>query len=310
MILCVNANAALDKTVVVEDFRLNAIHRPQEVIVLPGGKGANVARVLRTLGEEVVVTGWTGGHAGRFIEEALRAEGIESAFVDTGVESRTCLSIVDHQAGTVTEIYERGAALTEENVAALKQWFQHNVGHYALVTLSGSLPPGVPVDFYAELSQMAQAAGVPALLDSSGQALATGLEAGPTLVKPNRKEFLELVGLKEEESEQIARMAGEMADRTGTNVLVSLGAEGAVLANGNNVWLAQPPEVTAVSAVGSGDALLAGIGYGWVRGWAPKELLRCGVAAGTANTLLLGAGRLQRPAFEKILPQVRVQALE
>src|SRR5512133_1961719 len=99
MILCVNPNAAVDRTAVIEDFRLDAIHRPSFELALPGGKGCNVARAARTLGEQPVVTGWVGGYAGQFIQAGLQAEGILTAFVQTAVESRDCLSILDPQSG-------------------------------------------------------------------------------------------------------------------------------------------------------------------------------------------------------------------
>ncbi|MCC6805752.1 MAG: hypothetical protein IT319_22915 [Anaerolineae bacterium] len=102
MILCVNANAAVDKTAIVSPFRLNAIHRPQQVLALPGGKGGNVARALRTLGDDPMMIGWVGGFAGQFIEDALHREGIATNVVRTSSESRTCLSILDPETGTLT----------------------------------------------------------------------------------------------------------------------------------------------------------------------------------------------------------------
>ncbi len=108
MILCVNLNAAIDKIAVVGSFRLNAIHRPQRVLAVPGGKGANVARGLKCLGAAAVVAGWVGGFSGQFIEAGLRHEGIETALVHLDGESRTCLSILDPERNTLTEIYEQG----------------------------------------------------------------------------------------------------------------------------------------------------------------------------------------------------------
>ena len=194
MILCVNPNAAIDKTVIVRPFRLDAIHRPELVMALPGGKGCNVARALRTLGENPVVTGWVGGFAGGYIEAGLHAEGIETAFIHTEAESRTCLSILDPDGGTLTEIYERGEPVPASDVEALLGLFREAIRGAQAVTLSGSLPAGVPLDFYARLIELARAASVPALLDSSGEALRLGLAAGPHLIKPNRAEFVELAG--------------------------------------------------------------------------------------------------------------------
>src|SRR5215468_9856367 len=133
MILCVNLNAAIDKTVVVNSFRLNAIHRPRRVLAVPGGKGANVARGLKCLGEAAVVAGWVGGFSGQFIEAGLRREGIETALV-----------------------HLQGEPVPEEKIAEFKRLFRSVVAQHAAVTLSGSLPPGVPADFYSELMEIAR----------------------------------------------------------------------------------------------------------------------------------------------------------
>src|SRR5512147_2165609 len=111
MILCLNLNAAIDKTIVVSSFAVNKIHRPESVISLAGGKGCNAARALKTLGEFPVVSGWVGGFAGQFIETELKLEGIQTDFVQTDFESRTCTSILDREKGTMTEIYEKGEAV-------------------------------------------------------------------------------------------------------------------------------------------------------------------------------------------------------
>ncbi|MFL5734920.1 MAG: 1-phosphofructokinase family hexose kinase [Chloroflexia bacterium] len=181
MILCINANAAIDKTVVVNGFVLNAIQRPESVLALPGGKGANCAKGLKQLGGLPVVSGWVGGFNGRFIEEGLQQEGIDTAFVYVEAESRTCLSILDPTGGTLTEIYERGEPIPAGKVEELKAVFRSLVGPGArceAVTLSGSLPPGVPDDFYGQLIGIARAERVRVFLDSSGEALKKGFEAG------------------------------------------------------------------------------------------------------------------------------------
>jgi 1-phosphofructokinase family hexose kinase len=307
VILCVNANAAIDKTVVVSPFRLNAIHRPRQVLALAGGKGANVARALQRLGEHPVVAGWGGGYNGQFIAAGLHAEGIETAFVELAGESRTCLSILDPAAGTLTEIYEQGEPVPAAALAAFTDLFREIAGRYAAITLSGTLPPGVPTGFYSQLLATARAAGVPGLLDSSGEALRQGLATGaPLLIKPNTTEFAELVGQKLASATDIAAAATDVALRYGTIVVVSLGAGGLLAATGGEVVHARPPQVPIVSAVGSGDCTLAGITYGLVRGWPLVDALRYGVAAGTANALSLGAGVFTLEDFERVRAQVTV----
>jgi tagatose 6-phosphate kinase len=308
-ILCVNANPAIDKTVVLAGFTLGAIHRPVEVVATPGGKGCNVARVLHTLGEAPVVTGWIGGHAGRFIEDGLRTEGIGAAFTRARGESRTCLSLYDAATGALTEIYERGEPITPAAQAAFIRRYRGLVRQVNLVTLSGSLPPGVPPDLYAALIGLAHDAGIPVFLDSSGEPLRLGLAARPELVKPNRDELAGLMGRDLTDNDAIAAAARALAAEHGARVVVSLGRYGALMFTGRGNWQATPPRLDSLAAVGSGDALLAGLAAGWVRGYSAEDMLRLGSAAGAANTLTEGAGRARRDHIDEIMPRVIVDKL-
>jgi tagatose 6-phosphate kinase len=306
MILCVNPNAAIDKTVVVPAFRLNEIHRPEQVLAFPGGKGCNVARALKLLGESPVVTGWIGGYAGQFIEDGLQAEGIQTDFIHTGFESRTCLSILDPQDNTLTELYEKGDPVPAGKVDEFKERFAVSVKRYAAVTFSGSLPPGVPLDFYRQLIRIARDANVLTILDSSGEALRLGVQAQPALVKPNEQEVADLAGRLPGNLNAAAQAAGELSDRLQTMVVVSLGADGALAANRHAVWHVHPPGLTIKSAVGSGDCTVAGIAYGLAHGFAFEEAIKYGVAAGTANALTIGAGVFTASDFQRVLSGVTI----
>ncbi len=305
MILCVNPNAAIDKTVIVSPFQLGKIHRPQTVKALPGGKGCNVARALKTLGETPVVCGWVGGTAGQFIENGLHSEGIQTSFVHTDYESRTCLSIVDGH--TITEIYELGEPIPPEDITAMRDHFRAIIGGYDAVTFSGSLPPGVPVDFYRELIAIANDAGVPTFLDSSQDPLKLGVEAKPFLVKPNEDEAAILTGREIQTVVDCIGAARELACRYGSIVVISLGPEGAVAARGDEALHVRNPRVEAKSAVGSGDCTLAGLAYGFTHGFAFEDALKHGIAAGTANTLTIGAGTFTLGDFERVRALVTVR---
>ena len=309
-ILCVNPNAAIDKTITVENFTLDKIHRPQAVTPTPGGKGCNVARVLKVLGEAPIVTGWVGGYAGRYIESGLRDEGIGVAFTHTQCESRTCLSIFDPVNHTLTEIYEYGEPVSRAAQRSFCSRYRALLETCALVTMSGSLPAEVPEDFYRNLITWAHEAHVPVLLDSSREPLRLGLEARPRLVKPNRFELRTLLGRDLSSLDELVKAADDVACRWTTTVVVSLGAEGAVASTGEGTWQARPPVVPAQNAVGSGDAMLAGLALGLAHGYAFEDVLRLGVAAGAANTLTIGAGRLRREDVDTILPDVMVQRLK
>ncbi len=306
MILCVNLNAAIDKTITIDGFDLGRIHRPLSVKSLAGGKGCNVARALRTLGENPIVTGWVGGTAGQFIEKRLQAEGIETDFVHTAAESRTCLSILDTQSQVLTEIYERGEPISAEKKIAMLEQFRKMVGRVSAVALSGSLPPGIASNFYAQLIHIAHGANVPVFLDSSDRALVHGVLANPFLVKPNQAEVSALVDQPLSSVADFAAAATQIARRHRTTVVLSLGAKGAIVADADHVHHLQPPSVEAKSAVGSGDSLLAGLMYGVTRGWGLVESAKMGVAVGTANTLQIGAGQFATQDVERILPRIVV----
>ncbi len=307
MILCVNLNAAIDKTIVVNSFALGEIHRPEAVKSLAGGKGCNVARALQQFGETPVVTGWVGGTAGQFIEKGLQQEGIETDFVYTDFESRTCTSILDGRNQTMTEIYEKGDPVPAAKVAEMLARFEEIVGGHTAVTLSGSIPPGVPQDIYAQLINIAHKAGVPAFLDSSKEALLQGVAAKPFLIKPNETEVAILAGRELETIADFAAAAAEISTRYETIVVLSLGKDGAIAAKDNEVVHVQNPLVEAKSAVGSGDCMLAGLTYGFTTGLSLVEAVKYGVAAGTANTLVIGAGQFTMADFESVLSRVKVE---
>ena len=309
MILCVNLNAAIDKTIVVDSFQLGQIHRPKAVKSLPGGKGCNVARALKQFGEAPVVTGWVGGTAGQFIENGLRQEGIGTDFIYTDFESRTCTSVLDSSNQVMTEIYEKGDAVPPEKVAEMLARFGEMVGECTAVTLSGSLPPGVPQDFYAQLINLAHKTSVPTFLDSSKEALLQGVAARPFLIKPNESEVAILAGRELTTTTDFATAAAAISSRYKTIVVLSLGKEGAIAAQGQEVIHVQNPQVEAQSAVGSGDCMLAGLAYGFTRGYPLAEAVKVGVAAGTANTLVIGAGQFTRRDFDDIYANIKVDSI-
>jgi len=309
MILCLNLNAAIDKTILVNSFALDKIHRSEKVIALAGGKGCNVARALKKMGKDPVVSGWVGGYAGEFIEQELNQEGIATDFIETGLESRTCTSILDQENQTMTEIYEKGERVPEGKIEELVTHFTEIVGNYRAITLSGSLPPGVPSDIYARLIQIARTASVPTYLDSSKNALLDGIAAQPFLVKPNEEEISVLLDEKPRSSvHQLATVTQAIASRYTTTIALSLGKRGALISDGERVIQAQPPKVDAISAVGSGDSMLAGFVAAFYEGMHLEEAIKSGVAAGTANTLTLGAGQFSVSDFEEIRKQISLRS--
>ena len=306
--LTVTSNTAVDTTYVLDRLAVGEINRVARVLPSPGGKGNNVARVLRVLGHEVVATGFAGGHTGRFIAESLSDLGIEPAFLPVPGDSRVCLTVVEETTGRITEIREPGAAVTPADGRRLIDHVVALAGTADAVAISGSLPPGLPPDFYADLIAAVRRTGVFVAFDSSGEPLRAGLAGRPDLVKPNVEELADLLGIAVADlTLSVARrgVAGlGLADHAA--VLLSLGADGAALITATNVVSAVPPPVTIANTVGSGDALLAGFLDGRLRRESPADTLARAVAAGTAAALNDAVGVVAYDDVARLLPNVRI----
>ena len=286
-ILTVTLNAAVDKLYTIPGFAVGQVQRPEETRVYAGGKGINVARVYQLLGGSVAATGFLGGASGEYIDDGLRQESILARFVSIAQESRTCTVVVDPVGQTETVINERGPQVTPAECEALLQRLRELLPAYDAVTLSGSLPLGAPPGFYSDVVHLARRYGIDAILDASGDALRLGIEAKPFLVKPNVHE-LEALGVG---GDGWGGSAQALRAQYGvTLALVTGGPHGAVLAASEGTWEAIPPSVQAVSALGSGDSLLAAFVWAWQQGWGHAEALKLGVAAGAANAAVYGSG--------------------
>lgn len=307
MIITVTLNAAVDKTYTVANFSLDRVHRPTEWKIVPGGKGINVARVLKELGMNAVAMGFAGGYNGGFIRQGLLEERLDFELVETEGESRVCVTVIDPERSTQTEINESGPLIKPHEMEELESRMLAKLPEADGLVLSGSIPPGVPEDAYARWIRTAHELGKWTLLDSSGQAMALGMEALPTFAKPNARELAELAGrdliTKAETLEQASRY---VQSGIGT-MLVSMGRTGALAVSGTEQWMASPPEIDFVSAVGSGDAFVAGFLFGRHHGHELRECLRIATAAGAANATTFGAGFCTRESIESLAEQVLVE---
>lgn len=309
-LLTVTLNAAVDKTYTVPGFSLNRVHRPVEFRAVAGGKGINVARVYQELGGRVIATGFLGGHNGEFIADGLASSGITDAFVRTKGESRVCIAVIDPDAKTQTEVNENGPNICPEEVDALLHRFADLLAHVEMVAFSGSLPPGCPTDIYAKLIRMAREAGVVTALDSSGEPLRAGWEAGPDIVKCNQFELRALVDDPDGSLEKTAGLALSLTNDKTREAVITLGARGAVAVSGGKAWFAPAPSVPFVSAVGSGDAFLAAYLWARRRGDNVPSCLAWGAAAGAANAAVYGAGLCSKHDIVRLRESVRPVPIE
>ncbi|MFG2679418.1 1-phosphofructokinase family hexose kinase [Streptomyces sp. NPDC048392] len=297
MILTVTLNTALDITYRVPRLTPHASHRVAGVTERPGGKGLNVARVLAALGHEVTVTGFAGGATGGVVRERLTGvRGVTDALVPVAGPTRRTLAVVDERTGDTTQLNEPGPTVASAEWEAFREAYEDLLAGAAAVALCGSLPPGVPVGAYAGLVRAARAAGVPVLLDTSGEPLRRGLAARPDLIKPNADELAELTGSHEPlRAAQAARRRGARA------VVASLGADGMLAVTPEGRWRAAPPAHVHGNPTGAGDSAVAGLLSGLVEHLTWPDRLARAVALSAATVLAPVAGEFDRAAYEELL---------
>src|SRR4051795_9028647 len=264
MIITVTLNAAIDKTLAVPNFRLGRRHRAVEQTSMAGGKGVNVARALKRLGQPVIATGVAGGPTGTRIIEQLTDEAILNDFVRIREESRTSTAVVDPTTGDQTEINERGPAVAEGELELFVDKLLYLAKGAAVCVFSGSLPRGVPDELYAQLIAEINRLGVLTVLDSEGEALRLGTRAEPGIVSPNEPEAEELVGHEFSDDEDRAGAMREMVEVGASDALMTLpsGCLALLRMTGPERVLysarIESGVVETRSTVGSGDAFLAG----------------------------------------------------
>ena len=289
MILCVTPSPAIDRTARVGRLAFGQVLRPVEVVVLPGGKGNNVARVAHALGELVTTTGFAGGHAGQWLVEQLEAEGLNPRFVTVAGETRTTYVTID-DAGRSILVYEPGTPVGDDDVDRLV----HSLATDSLpaatwVAICGSPPPGMGARGYAAVVEACHAADRPCLVDVGGDPLGAALRAHPDVVKVSRDEAGSVTGGRTGDAISAAKTLVAMGARL---AIVTDGPQGAAAATRDSTWDVRVPPIRAVDPIGSGDAFTAGLLVAFEAGRPVDEALAAGAAAGTANAEVLGAGRL------------------
>jgi 1-phosphofructokinase family hexose kinase len=325
-LICVSVNAAVDRIAAVDRLVPGEVHRPEVLSVVPGGKALNVARAAANLGMPVRAIAVLGGHAGDWMEATLRAGGIATRVVRAAGETRTCLSVLDRAAGTLTEFYEPGLTLDDAGWTAVETALHSELADDpsgSVVVLAGSLPPGAPDAGYALLTKIANDAGARAVVDADRIALAKALAERPWLVKVNAREAAAAADLAEAASSGEARAvdggggedsaveaARRIRVRTGGLVLVTRGTEGAVLVEDDGaVWRIGGPPERGRYPVGSGDSLLAGFVVALAAGLPLVEAARRGGAVGAANSLVPGQGEVDTADAERMLPAIRIDRI-
>ena len=312
MIITVTLNAAIDKSLSVPSFRLARRHRTVDQTTMAGGKGVNIARALKMLGQPVIATGFAGGPTGLRIVEQLTQESILNDFVRIREESRTNTAVYDPTTGDTTEVNERGPAVTATEVELFRDKLLYLARGADIVVLAGSLPRGVDPELYASLIRDLRRMGVQTVVDTDGEPLRVAARAEPDVISPNVLEAEELVGHEFNDEEDRVIAVSEMTALGPHEAIMTLpdGCVACVNAGGERrllrVWI-DPRE--AVAAVGSGDAFLAGFVAARYGGQNVEQCLRFGVACGAESTQRLGAGLIDPRGVDRTLHEITVEEL-
>lgn len=306
MIFTVTLNPAVDREMTVDTITFDTVLRASDWRVDCGGKGFNVARMLKSLGISSVALGFAAGKSGELLSDKLQALAIETDFVWVEGETRTNVSIVSSEDGHYVKVNEPGPTITRADLAQLAKKVAERVQAGDWWVLAGSLPPGVPPIYYTELITIIQSAGAKVFLDTSDEALRQNCGAKPLLVKPNDEEAHELTGLPVNTPAELAAVGTAISAMGPGSVIISLGKEGAVLVDGGKAWLAASPKIVAANPIGAGDSMVAGVVWGLSQGDSMQDALCKGIACGAATASQKGTSVGSLAQVNELLAQVQL----
>jgi 1-phosphofructokinase family hexose kinase len=313
VIITVTLNAAIDKSLAVPNFRLGRRHRTVEQRTMAGGKGVNIARTLKALGQPVIATGFAGGATGTHIVEQLTEESILNDFVRIREESRTNTSVLDPTSGEQTEINERGPSVSEREIELFRDKLLYLARGAAIVVFAGSLPRGLEPDIYASLIRDLERSEVTTVVDTDGEPLRQAVRAEPDVVSPNVVEAEELVGHEFASEDERSLAVVEIAALGPHEAIMTLpdGCFAQVIVDGQRrLKRARIEPREPVAKRGSGDAFLAGYLAARYEGRAPDQCLRFGVACGAESTGRLGAGLIDPREARRLMGDVELSVVE
>jgi 1-phosphofructokinase family hexose kinase len=314
MIVTVTLNTAIDKTLSVPNFRLGRRHRTVEQTTMPGGKGVNVARVLKALDAPVIATGLAGGPTGTRIVEQLTQLNVLCDFVRLREESRTNTAVIDPTTGEQTEINERGPRVDPRELELFVDKLLYLAKGATMCVFAGSLPRDVDVEIYATLIRELRRAGVTTVVDTDGDPLRRAVRAEPDVISPNVLEAEELVGHEFNDDEDRTYAVREMCELGAREAVMTMpdGCFARMLDEESNEMTLyrvhiRPGAVEPLSTVGSGDAFLAGFVSARYQRRSVEESLAFGVACGAESTQHLGAGLVDPDRVSRLVGEVVVE---
>ncbi len=308
MILTVTMNPSVDISYPLGSLELDTVNRVENVMKTAGGKGLNVTRVLAEYGEDVIATGLVGGKIGEFLIENLPTE-VKGNFYKISGDTRNCIAIL-HDNGQQTEILEKGPHISELESIEFLNHFEKLLTECQVIAISGSLPAGLPIDYYTNLIKLATKYGKKVVLDCSGKSIEAVLksEYKPTVIKPNNEELSQLLNKKI--SKDISELKNALRNELFEGIewiVVSLGAEGCLAKHYNKFYKVDIPKIEVVNPVGSGDSTVAGISSAINNMKDDYDLLKIANVLGMLNAQEHMTGHVNMDNFEKIFNKIKVK---
>jgi len=310
MIYTVTLNPAVDRELTVPAIEFDTVLRASDWRVDFGGKGFNVSRMLMSLGTSSTALGFAGGRAGELLRDGLESLNIQTDFIWVAGETRTNVSIVSESHDHYVKVNEPGPTIAVADQEMLLTQVRRLAQPGDWWVLAGSLPPGVPPTLYADIIAILHEANAKAILDTSGEALEHGCKARPFLAKPNDAEASKLTGLPVQNRAQIATAAQAIQEAGVSNVIVSLGKDGAMLTDGQQTVIAASPTIEERNPIGAGDSMVGGLVWGLSQGQDVTEALRWGLACGAATASMSGTAVGTKAIVASLYPQVKLHQLE
>ena len=307
MILCIGTTPVLQRTFTFARLNLDQVNRAIATDEYASGKSINVARVLRTLGEDVIATGFLGGDSGRFIREELTALGLTSDFITVEPKTRTCITVIDQSARTVTELVEESREVERPAWSKLRARIAELLPKAKVLVLSGSLTPNPPADFYAWCANRASEGAINTIIDASGEPLRRALSARPLIVKPNRAELAKTLDTPIESDDALRDAIKQLIDLGPHWAVVTEGKAGAIVSDGKQFWRVRSPKVEAVNPIGSGDSLAAGLASAISSGQRMPAACKLGVACGAANAMTARAGTVRPDDVAELVEKTTIE---
>lgn len=309
MILTVTMNPAIDKTLVIDDFRINHVNRVNKIQIDAAGKGINVSKVIKKLGGRTKTFAFLGGENGNFIERELLKSRVTLVSIRVESETRVNTKIVDYKNNTFTDVNEKGGLVSEKCLTQFSNALRNHVTSQSVVVFTGSVPPGVPLTIYGDLIKKYNEIGATTVLDADGELFVEGLKAKPNVIKPNIHELESYLNRKLDDEKSIIEAGKKFIELGVELVIISLGEKGALFITSDHIYRGSGIKVDVKATVGAGDSMLAGICYGLHKNIPLEKTIALAIATSAAKVMTPGTQPAELSLIQKLTKQVIIEEI-